>query len=1442
MLFLIFLVSVATSNPLPVHDKCFTGGKKVREYHSAGGLSEICLKDDVGLVKTFSNYAKNSTGIFSVSYAYRKLLVENWEDCSPKKDSNGYINIIEVDPKLVLKTELYICNADCQIELDREDAQVILTTKKLNHYQVSGTTIQTGWFKSKTAVSLDQTCEHVKVSCGKQTTQFHACFKEHRACIRFLHRSILPSNIAESICRNIELIILSILSALIFILLYIISKTYICFIFIPMYIPFCYFYGFIYNKWCKKCNMCGLAYHPFTKCGTHCVCGARYETSERMKMHRERGFCTGFKSLRLARVLCRSKGSHTFISIFSAAMILMFVTPINSMAVDSKLENEEVFTLDDLPDEMVSLMDSIKVFKMISIIQSGSTLAIMLLTLVILALYRFFKHRFISCYAIDCKECDMYHEKRGTIYNGDFTNKCQMCTCGEFENLDGTSTHKKRANCLQRFNVKFYKMVVTFVLISVALKDMICTAAAEEVNSCLSKDKLEEGCVAYLIQLNCNDESKEKTYNEILRKAHTEGKLTGLELREARTMPDGIGEGLRFIREQDSIQGQLLFEWLFYTKHCDYYSDYEHDTSYSQISWRTLIKKNQFKYCAKSNDIQPCLCMSTAVNCAPSTYTYTPCKNFYDDKQKDLEFDIKLLLEILEQIFPGSTYEYIKTLLKGNTWDLFRKFIQKIESKYPNNKLLKTFMKYSECFLTDTNQRKLTKIIGKYQVKPFIIQHTKNSRAGAHDKIETSRFISANKETRCSDIHELACLSPRVNINGMSYLTCKKDTNLAVFYNTKFEIHKSNSDQTTYCLKDSHCINEFEPIEASDLASLKKLHCWHTNANITTNIFDKPYVSCRIIDHGHCNITGEDWPVALCDDQRFYYAEDIEEHDPNGDMGNYCFNRGCKTKRFAISVPDPTVCRWKRTSSRYFKGIKKINMESIQSYKKALTENLKMNLVMYKYKPTANLPHILPNHKYVEIKGTNTPDGVEEAYILVDIPASSGSSIGTSIQTKEGYPLFDLVVYVPDASYYATYEHIYSTGPTTSINVKHEEKCTGRCPESLGGEPNWITFSKERTSQWGCEEWGCMAIDEGCVWGSCQDIIKEELKVFRKVGDDAQKLKVCVTFAHEFYCTELTSISPVTTGKLDIQFETVESNVLPRIVGVRNHKVLIGQINDLGSFSKGCGNVQKSGQSTLGAGQAKFDYVCHPASRKDIIVRKCYDNNWGSCSLLKEEKGLYLTEGPENIVLRNNHKIMGTMKIKITLGDINYKTFVKDFEPSGDLVCVGCRECFENINCEFTLDTEVAATCNLEAACKSSTSTMMITPETKKYAFKLVCDQKTDPNELTVKICNKNFIAEFTETNKDHKIEIDNGDQTAYVIEKDNRCSTWLCKVKEEGLSFIFKPLLDFFGSTWTIVVIVIVGIIILLAVAYILLPVCFKIKETLRKNQELAIKESKMS
>ncbi|QLA47060.1 polyprotein [Ketapang virus] len=1423
--YLIALCSYASTLP---HSRCFSGGQKMFELTSKFATSELCLKDDVSQVKINTEYKKNESGIYAVMTSYRKWIVTDWHECRPKKTQSGSITIIEIDRMMQVTSATYTCDKDCTINIDKENAQVILHTDGINNFEISGTTVIKAWFKSTATVPLQQTCEHIKIICGKKSIQFHSCFRHHMSCIRYLRTSMVPGAISIAICQNLELLIMTTITLIIFSILILLAKTYFCYILLPIFMPIAYIYGFIYDKSCKKCKSCGLASHPFTKCGEHCVCGGRFETSERMKLHRESGLCTGYKSIRTARVLCKAKGSALTLSIILSILLLGFLTPVQGRPI------EDTFTINELPDIFNNLNEKI-ISNRNHVIVSLFTdlLLISFISLSVLLINRFV-HSIANIYAIYCNECDMYHLKKDLKYFGDFTNKCGKCTCGMNEEYNGVIIHKRSEKCLVKFKIHAFKHILCMLIVLLLVKDVIIVAESKKISDCIKTHELEKACTGPMMEIeDCTLDAKEKKYEEIYNQLKTNKTVNILDKSLITSLQGSLAYDLSKLHAATDYHMMLTIEIAFLLKHCDFYNSFDNSFSQSQIQWQAMAKKLDISYCREKSSEMVCKCVKGG-DCTGLATRDTEINSHYNSKGEERKSDFIKVLSVLKYAFPGTGYAYLANLTTNNKLEEVKNYIVEFQKKHPANDRFTALMHIITGLLKTSEQIKInmsTEIPrkGLDRVMP-----------GFTDMLETN-FDQDIKDDglRCQEPRLFVCISPRSKMHSPNFYICKLTNKLYIIDTEGSPLMLMEGSPNIYCVGDRHCVVKYRKVTKAESEEYR-----HDNAckvkqyTDPVNEYSSRLTTCQVVANGKC-YTDVEIKSTLCSTGKVYPTALKKTPKETPFPNEKCFDSDCKIGAYPFSDRASKNCTWEDSKIPIVR-IKKTVTPNFQEYKDQIIKKMTQELSINQFHLTSNLPHFIPTTKYLDLKGVDTTDGVENSFVLFDIPAITGTSIAYNVRTKNGLDIFQMIIYVASSRVYSSYSHEYSTGPTISINNAHEELCNKPCPKDIPHSVGWATFSKERTSNWGCEEFGCLAIDTGCLYGSCQDIIRKELDVFSKIGSDTINIDICITIAHETYCHKLDSTTPIISEKFELQLKSMDITTLPRIVALKGHKLYTGQINDLGSFGKFCGNVQLTRNTTLGQADVKFDYTCHAAQRKDIIIRKCFENNYESCKLLKEESDLFFEEETSQIQVSNNKLNLGTITVKALLGDFTYKVYTEKLDLDVEVSCVGCVGCTHGIICELIIKTTVETTCPIISPCPTYINRMIIKPEIEKYTIKMMCERNTVDNSIELKICNIKAVGHVTIIHDNSKIEMSTGEQSTYIHEVDLQCATWLCKFKDEGFNFIFNPLFSWLGSFKFPVIIVLCIILALGLFVYIFLPMILKLKETLRRNEYEYLQELK--
>ncbi|QLA47066.1 polyprotein [Itimirim virus] len=1428
MIFIILIVNIGLIQSIPIDGRCFSDGILVNERQMEHGIAEICIKDDISMVKTTSKQIANTS--IHANSVWRKMLVANYDDCNLIEVSNGPIMIFKPDDELILIPHTYACRADCAISLDEEEANIVLHSDRLNHFEVMGTTTANRWFQGSTSYSLEHTCEHIQVTCGSNTLSFHACFKYHMACIRLMNRSYMPAFMIQSVCQNKELILIGALVLIIFGILYIMTLTYICYILIPIFYPITYIYGLLYNKSCKKCYYCGLAYHPFSKCGKNCVCGCMFENSERMKAHRENGLCKGYKSMRAARILCKNRGSSFILAIILAFLALSFIQPIEGIQLNY---NGEIIEIDSVTEEFEEITNQLEFSQTIAKVLCGLFTVVTVLFILYIYFRMDIEDRLLAREMMYCHECQMVHSKRGLrkFFNGEFTNKCNSCMCGTNLNVEVKTDgdymipidHDVTFHCYlpSRYNtVRIMNKWTNVFLIVILLLLIATTLVQADTDKCVkvkdSKAITEPAeCSAWLkIPASCPATGQLKDFFKTI-------KLPNDDLKAVEKIPTTMNDMFSASELSTNLYKSYLIEEGITKEYCTELSKVRQANGEANLKARTLITNRVLEICSASTVQSFCNCFSSTASCA-ATDAITAAITHYKTHHEDFRSDISKVVSTLIDLFPGILARELALSLKSANFSKTKAISDKMNNKFGQSNAITACVNYLQKTLAEATLLNLPpnikspKAVSPYPVDwktPNIFENLVDGSAGT--KV-------------CKSFSIYKCLLP-VSSRFEFYVKCNNEENK--FYKVpEHGFAPRIGTETELCVGDTFCDLEFTPVKALEKDAMAPLICSQqqtTNFNFTST---RPAQRCRKVSTQTCSYKGNNKTFVECSNGFFYEYSNLFQA-PGDDIGVYCFDKNCRTMVSPHHVANLVGCKL-HTANMKSKRLKEIVYENIEQLKHSVQEAIKNDLIEHKYILTKDLPKMSPTFKPLSIMGIETESGVESAYIETDLLVKAGVSTGVTIMSKKGDKLFDLVIFVKSAHYEAIGDYIYSTGPTVGINMQHDEQCTGTCPAKLSKD-GWLSFSKEHTSNWGCEEFGCLAINEGCLFGHCKDIIRPEMKIYRKASEEIPKVTICTVLPDGSYCHEISSFNPIISDKLELQFISNEAGRIPKLFGYKSNKVFTGMINDRGTFSKMCGSVQAIEKNVYGAGVPRFDYICHAARRKDVTISKCYDNFYESCLSLNGEKDMIFDDKTSKIQFLN--RLMGEVKLKIKLGDIRYKVFEQD--PSFDFKasCVGCLNCIKGIDCELTILASTDFVCEVKSSCITYFNNMKIEANTQRYGLKLKCSE----NPITIEVCKQSVEVQVSVIDKHETIEIGNSDQTYYVKEKDMRCATWLCKVSEEGISTIFAPFMSLFGSYGKIVFYSLLGLLLLFVAIYLLMPIFGRLRDLLKKNEIEYVREN---
>nr|QCT81304.1 glycoprotein [Leanyer virus] len=1411
MLFTVILL-ICSAGAIPLKERCFNGGILIANYNSTFGKGDMCIKDDVSMIKVTTTANKDTKPSYTVK-VYRLYVVKDWHNCNPIPDNTGTIQITSVSKIGEIDSRIYACRSHCQIIVDREKAEIVLTTDRLNHYEVIGTTIVTGWFKKTISIPLEHTCEELTIRCGQENLDIHTCFKIHRSCVRFFSGTYLPVFMIERMCQNIELIILIVYIIIAYIFAILITKSYIAYVLIPIFYPMVKAYSVIYNRFFKLCPNCLLALHPFSNCSNICICGSRFPSTESLRTHRLCKNCKGYKALTKTRYFCKNRLSSFILALLTGILLFSFITPVKGD-----------YNIRDLPEDLESIMQKEENCKRIkNHIKIYNISAISLYTITILVIWLIYKQWKKSMFRF-CSLCNLIHSKRGLTFNSVVTNKCGTCICGytdhvyngEDYEVSRTLLHQTQQSCFSKYNKKVCRYTNLILIIMLILS--VIPDAIADLNSCY---KLEETasstdfayCAGLDLNYTCSDIREPREYI----KSKLQVTKDEEELMQILTMKSS--EAFIRIESEPNIYTKMFLEHTYQAKQCSLLQGLTRHGGPANSAWRQYIRLHSLQACGHVPQKFYCQCIQNDIACdLIISDPLTKVIKFYETDNEAFKSDMEILKNTLGLAFQGMMKSIIDDLFYESTKSALIPLLERYQTKVQQNKPLRTVIMMTIYWLKSN----------------FSIQSRPSTRSGPiaslGTKEDTTQLARGEENiTSCESPKLLSCkVGQRLKLLE-TFMLCGNDKK--IYGSPDGYTYKTN--QNKLCLEDVHCHIQFKRITESTLTKIKNANCYITDYPVTNGDLTTPVRSCSIEKYGNCFTPSGDWPIAKCANGNYYYSES-PEHSGDGNITVFCLTKGCSEDRFKVSHNWFIKCNWDG-NIKPVNHLDVHNIHDFKSFQEAIKENIKTGLHEARFYITNQIPKVIPRFKSLNIKGMEYQNGIQNAFITSTIPVVSGVAHGLTIKLPDGEALYDLIIYIPKVYKTATYQKVYETGPTVSINMEHSEACTGPCPEHIPKKKeNWLTFSKSKTSRWGCEELGCLAVGTGCVYGSCVDIIKVDSSVYKKIGEEDITVEVCITDSINSYCHKMSVLEPIETDKFSFTFESQTVTNMPELVYVKDRNVYTGQINSLGAFTEACGNIQVINSTVFGIGDPKFDYLCHAFKRKDIIIKKCMDNNYQSCKLLSRLENSKIEFIDNQMVEMKIHRQdinLGTLTYKVELGDVDYKLFTKTASISVRASCAGCSKCTMGLVCELGIESNGDTYCQIDSICQPYTKIIHVVGGSSKHTVKFQCNAEEN---VKITVCNveTNVIPIWSKSND--KIDVSSILEPTYIKEDDDKCETWLCKVNVEALNFISDFGYSIFGKYWKWFMITVISIICIFISIYILYPLCKRLKGCLEQNEKI--------
>nr|AOO95321.1 Gn/Gc [Polygonum ringspot virus] len=441
------------------------------------------------------------------------------------------------------------------------------------------------------------------------------------------------------------------------------------------------------------------------------------------------------------------------------------------------------------------------------------------------------------------------------------------------------------------------------------------------------------------------------------------------------------------------------------------------------------------------------------------------------------------------------------------------------------------------------------------------------------------------------------------------------------------------------------------------------------------------------------------------------------------------------------------------------------NLESKVSKDLLYFKNLKVDDV-----PPSNL---MPRQSLVF---STEVDGKYRYLIEMDIKKETGSVF--LLNDDSSHVPMEFIIYVKNVGVDYDIKYKYSTAKVETTVTDFLSTCTGTCEDCKTQKPltGRHDFCVQPTSWWGCEELGCLAIDEGAICGHCTNVfdLSTLVNVYQVVQSHVAA-EICIKSVNGYDCRKHTDKVPIQTDyyqldmTVDLHNDYMSTDKLFAVN--KQQKVLTGSISDLGDFSSsafGHPQINIDGKplavpATLSRDQ--FSWSCSAVGAKSVNIRQCGLFSYNMIYALTQSRDFAVLSESENKLYMTKDFLVGKLKVVV---DMPKEMFKKP--PSKPAIsetkvnCSGCFKCAMGLECdlEYTSDTTFSSRLEIEGCSfKSDQLGSYIGPNKKKikaYCSESIKDKNIkmvaeDDDELSIelKIDQVDVVEQDTIINYDDK-------------------------------------------------------------------------------------------
>ncbi|AEX09313.1 envelope glycoprotein [Tomato yellow ring virus] len=483
-------------------------------------------------------------------------------------------------------------------------------------------------------------------------------------------------------------------------------------------------------------------------------------------------------------------------------------------------------------------------------------------------------------------------------------------------------------------------------------------------------------------------------------------------------------------------------------------------------------------------------------------------------------------------------------------------------------------------------------------------------------------------------------------------------------------------------------------------------------------------------------------------------------------------------------------------------------------------------------------------------------DGKYRYMIEMDIKKETGSVY--LLNDDSSHIPIEFMIYVKSVGVEYDIRYKYSTAKVDTTVTDYLSTCTGNCKDCQNSKApsGHNDFCIQPTSWWGCEELGCLAINEGAICGHCTNVfdLSTLVNVYQVVQSHVTA-EICIKSLNGYDCRKHTDRAPIQTEyyqldmTVDLHNDYMSTDKLFAVT--KQQKVLTGSISDLGDFSSGAfGHPQITINGTPLAVPAtisrdQFTWSCSAVGSKSVNIKQCGLFSYNMIYALTQSKDFSTIKEDKNKLYMTKDFLVGKLKVIIDMPkEMFKKPPSKPMLSETKITCSGCSKCAMGLECnmEYTSDTTFSSRIEMDGCSfKSDQIGSYVGPN--KKTIKAYCSDSI--KDKTIKMIPEDQEELSTELKID---QVDVVDQDTIISYDDKSAHDENIHHADTGIATLwdwvkapFNWVASFFGSFFDVVrvVLVISAVLVGLYIVNYIYKLSFSYyKEKRKRKMELDLEE----